>query len=123
MKKIALLALAGALFGATAPVASATSSSSLDGLVSQCAREASRSHERAWQLEPALRPTIEAHRDLMSAACARWLSAEKTEVLLSQCLSQAASGPRHIQDGRDQESARIERQQELCRAIAARRQS
>lgn len=122
MKKVAVFTLAAVLFGATAPVASATPSA-LDGLVAQCSREASRSHERAWRLEPSLRPTIEAHRDLMSAACARWLSAEKTEVLLTQCLSQAASGPRHIQRGRNMDRARIERQQDLCRKIAERRQS
>jgi hypothetical protein len=122
MNKVAVFTLAAALFGAMAPVASATPSV-LDGLVAQCSREASRSHERAWRLEPSLRPTIEAHRDLMSAACARWLSAEKTEVLLSQCLTQAASGPRHIQDGRNVDLTRIERQQELCRKIAARRPS
>jgi len=120
MRKIVVLTLAAALFGA-APQASATPSG-LDGLVAQCSREASHSHERAWRLAPALRPTIEAHRDLMSAACSRWLTSEKTEVLLSQCLTQAENGPKHIQDGRNVEAPRVERQQELCRKIAARRQ-
>lgn len=122
MKKVALFAVAAALFGATAPSVSATPSA-VDGLVAQCSREAARAHERAWRLEPSLRPTIEAHRDLMSAACARWLSSEKTEVLLTQCLTQAAAGPRHIQRGRNMDRARIERQQELCRKIAERRAS
>lgn len=122
MNKVVAFTLAAGLLGMMAPVASATPSA-LDGLVAQCSREASRSHERAWRLEPSLRPTIEAHRDLMSAACARWLSAERTEVLLSQCLTQAASGPKHIQDGRNIDLPRIERQRELCRKIAARRQS
>lgn len=122
MMKWGGFAIAAVLIGASIPVASATPSS-LDGLVAQCSREAARSHEQTWRLEPTLRPTIEAHRDLMSAACARWLSSEKTDVLLTQCLSQAVAGPRHIRDGRNIDGAYIERQQNLCRKLAARRPS
>lgn len=122
MKKLALLTMTAILFGTAAPAAFAKSSN-LDALVAQCSREAVRSHERAWKLEPTLRPTIEAHRDLMSAACARWLSSERTEVLLTQCLAQAAAGPRHIQRGRNMDRARIARQQELCHKIATLRAS
>lgn len=121
MKKLALLTLTASLLG-TAQVALAAPSN-IEGLVALCAREAARSHDRAWKLEPTLRPTIEAHRDLMSAACARWLSSERTEVLLTQCLSQAASGPRHIRHGRNMDRTRIQRQQDLCRKIAAGRNS
>ena len=108
------------LIGASMSDASATPST-VDGLVAQCSQEAGHAHAQAWRLEPSLRPTIEAHRDLMSTACVRWLSAEKTDVLLSQCLAQAAAGPRHIQRGRNRDRAYIERQQNLCRKIAATR--
>jgi hypothetical protein len=114
--------IAAALFGAAIPSASATPSA-VDGLIAQCSNEAARSHAQAWRLEPTLRPVIEAHRDLMSTACVRWLSAEKTDVLLSQCLAQAASGPRHIQRGRNMDRAYVERQQAICRKLAASRAS
>jgi hypothetical protein len=120
MMKVGGFVIGALMIGATIPVASATPSS-LDGLVAQCSFVASRSHAQAWRLEPSLRPTIEAHRDLMSAACARWLSTEKTDVLLSQCLAQAVSGPRHIQRGRNMDRPYIERQQNLCRKLAATR--
>jgi hypothetical protein len=120
MRNFAILTMAAALFGAPVPMASATPSS-LDGLVAQCVRGAAHAHEQAWRLEPSLRPTIQAHRDLMSAACARWLSAEKADVLLSQCLQQAATGPHEFQRGRNPDHTYIERQQGLCRKIAARR--
>jgi hypothetical protein len=120
MVKLGGFVVAAVLIAAAIPGASATPSV-VDGLVAQCSQEASHAHAQAWRLEPTLRPTIEAHRDLMSTACVRWLSAEKTDVLLSQCLAQASAGPRHIQGGRNMDRAYIERQQLLCRKLAASR--
>src|SRR5262245_15679783 len=96
VSKVAGLVLAAALIGTIVPSASAASTT-VETLVAQCKREAVRSHERAYRLEPSLRTTIEAHRDLMETACVRWLTTERTEVLLSQCLDQATGGPQHIQ--------------------------
>lgn len=118
MKKVALLTMTAALIGAAAAPQASAKSDTIEQLVAKCVREANVSHGEAWRLVPALRPAIEAHRDLMFTACARFMSEEKTEVLLSQCVTQAASGPRHLRNGHDIEQPRIERQQELCHRMA-----
>lgn len=123
MKRLALFTMTAAVVGAALAPQAAAKPDAVVTLVAKCTTEASASHEEAWRMVPALRPAIEAHRDLMFTACARFLSEEKTEVLLAQCVAQAAAGPRHLRNGRDIEQPRIERQQELCHRIATLRAS
>ena len=123
MKRLALFTMTAAVVGAAPAPQTAAKPDAIVKLVANCTKEASASHEEAWRMVPALRPVIEAHRDLMFTACARFLSEEKTEVLLAQCVAQAAAGPRHLRDGRDVEQPRVERQTELCHRIATLRAS
>jgi hypothetical protein len=121
MSKLTIPALAAFLIGAAASTASAQPPT-LNALIKECRFEAARALEEIWQNQPSLRGAIEAHRDLMATACVRWQSAEKTDVLLTQCLDQVAEGRRLLsRDGREADPVHVERQNELCRRLAAQR--
>jgi hypothetical protein len=122
MSKLTIPALAAFLIGAAAASTAQAEPPTLNVLIKECRVEASRALEEIWRTQPSLRGAIEAHRDLMATACVRWQSAEKTDVLLAQCLDQVAEGQRLLaRDGSTVDPAHIERQNELCRRLAAQR--
>lgn len=92
-------------------------------VVSACLAEAQTSHDWAWQMEPSLRPMIETQRKRLTDVCVSLSSArgEDAQELLSECLREAAAGPRHIQRGRDMDAAHVARQRAACRAVVSAR--
>jgi len=121
MSKLTIAAVAAFLIGAAVASTVSTAQPTFATLVSACKSEATQALEETWRTKPSLRDAIDAHRELMSTACIRWQSAERTEVLLKQCLNQAEDGPRYVGHGRAADPSYVERQKELCRQLAAQR--
>ena len=114
-KMVGALLAAGLVLGADAMAAQTSNAD----LVTACQREAARGQALAWRMEPSLRNIIEGQRLHMSEACAAFLvGGHGSTQALSQCLHEASHGQMHIQRDRNQDRAHVERQKEVCRALA-----
>jgi len=89
-----------------------------ENAVTACVREAESGWQSARRLEPSLRFMIDQQRMRMASSCRSLASAPADAGRLSDCLIEAARGPRHIQQGRNMDRAHISRQKALCEAAA-----
>lgn len=90
-------------------------------LVNACRQEALRGHMRVGRLLPVMGPQVDSHRERMIAICEGWraTSGEASAALLTQCLNEAAMGPRVLHNGRDLDRDHVARQKKLCRELSA----
>ena len=121
MAKLVSILFAVAVAFATASLAIASSEvSGTEEAARACRQEALVGHLRVGRLLPSLGPQVSEHRARMISLC-NSLAQTKGEAaaeLLSQCLSEAANGPRVLHNGRDLDRDHVARQKSLCRKIS-----
>ena len=121
MVKLVSILFAVAVALATASLAIASSEvSGTEEAARACRQEALVGHLRVGRLLPSMGPQVSEHRTRMISLCNSLAQAkgQTTADLLSQCLSEAAKGPRVLHNGRDLDRDHVARQKSLCRKLA-----
>lgn len=119
-----MLRFSAVLLAMAVAIAPATASANAGGVVSlvnACRQEALRGHMRVGRLLPLMGPQVDSHRARMIAICEGWRATggEALPALLTQCLNEAAMGPRVLHNGRDLDRDHVARQKRLCRELSA----
>ncbi|MEQ1865408.1 MAG: hypothetical protein ABL996_12270 [Micropepsaceae bacterium] len=115
-----IFTVTAALATASLAIASSEASSTAD-TARACRQEALVGHLRVGRLLPSMGPQVSEHRARMISLCNSLAQAKGGAAadLLSQCLSEAAKGPRVLHNGRDLDRDHVARQKSLCRKLAA----